>query len=389
MISIDCELAIADAIKNKRALFKFISANDVGQTGSHQYGFYLPKGAWKLFTSHPPVKGANTDSFVDVVWQRGLVTHSRIVWYGNGTRSEYRLTRFGRDFPFLHHDNIGSLFILIPISYVEFRAYVLESEEDIAEFQSSLGIEVVGSWGVYEPDGATAHNSDNCIQIRFDSFAEALLEFPLTKVIAKEVQQILDECIVEFENKSPDDKLIRYITEEYSLFKMIERRLTEPAITRKFHNIDDFIETAASILNRRKSRAGKSLEYHVENILKQSGITFDSKPRIDGRVEPDILIPGKAAYEDPSFPAEKLVIVGVKTTCKDRWRQVLNEGKRIPRKHILTLQQGISSSQLVEMNEADVTLIVPEPLHRHYPTEREISILSLSDFIESIKKITQ
>jgi len=387
MISIDCEQAIADALRCKSALFKFISANDVGQTGSHQYGFYLPKSAWRLFSPHPPVKGVNKDSFVEVCWQSGLVTNSRIVWYGSGTRSEYRLTRFGKDFRFLHHDNIGNLFIFIPISKAEFRAYVLESEDDIEEFQSALGIEIIGTWGVYGPGGNTLRTTDECILARFDSYAAALREFPLTKTIATEVQQILNDCIHKFQLMTPDEKLMHYITEEYSLFKMIERRLTEPAITRKFQDIDDFIETAASILNRRKSRAGKSLEYHVEEILSQAGIPFDSKPRIDGRVEPDILIPGKAAYEDPSFPTEKLVIVGIKTTCKDRWRQVLNEGKRIQRKHILTLQHGISSSQLGEMNEADVTLVVPKPLHGHYPNDRPFSILSLNDFIESVKQI--
>ena len=51
------ELAIADAIKHGKALLKFISPNDVGKTGSHQAGYYLPKKAAYLFTPFPPEVG--------------------------------------------------------------------------------------------------------------------------------------------------------------------------------------------------------------------------------------------------------------------------------------------------------------------------------------------
>ena len=60
-------------------------------------------------------------------------------------------------------------------------------------------------------------------------------------------------------------------------------------------------------------------------------------------------------------------MIGLKTTCKDRWRQVLNEGRRVKAKHILTLQQGITGNQLKEMQEAGVSLVVPKPLHNKYP----------------------
>jgi uncharacterized metal-binding protein len=54
---------------------------------------------------------------------------------------------------------------------------------------------------------------------------------------------------------------------------------------------------------------------------------------------------------DRHYPTNKLFMVGVKTTCKDRWRQVLNEAKRVKDKHILTTQQGISKRQLNDMKE--------------------------------------
>ena len=77
------EQAVADAIQYGRALFKFISPNDAGLTGSHQCGFYLPKSVWKLYSPNPPIRGENKDSFADVLWQDGRITNSRVIWYGS------------------------------------------------------------------------------------------------------------------------------------------------------------------------------------------------------------------------------------------------------------------------------------------------------------------
>ncbi len=45
-------------------------------------------------------------------------------------------------------------------------------------------------------------------------------------------------------------------------------------------------------------------------------------------------------------------MLAVKTTCKDRWRQILNEAQRIKPKHLLTLQEGVSHRQFDEMQES-------------------------------------
>jgi len=55
---------------------------------------------------------------------------------------------------------------------------------------------------------------------------------------------------------------------------------------------------------------------------------------------------------------ESLTLV---TTCKDRWRQVINEADRIPEKHLFTLQPTISKNQLREMTDEKVHLVVPSP----------------------------
>src|SRR5258708_38420770 len=136
MASPECERAIEDAVRYGGALLKFISPNDVGLTGGHQYGYYIPKheDVWPLFTPQPPEKGTNHTHPIHIVWQNGRETDSNVKWYGVGTRSEYRITAFGKDFPYISHHVVGDLLVLIPVEKQKlFRGYVLDQEEDIEE----------------------------------------------------------------------------------------------------------------------------------------------------------------------------------------------------------------------------------------------------------------
>jgi len=155
-------------------------------------------------------------------------------------------------------------------------------------------------------------------------------------------------------------------------------------VNRLFPDIDDFIKVASSIMNRRKSRAGRSMENHVEYLLTEAKIPFEVKPEIDG--EPDIIIPGKDAYYDKKYPDDKLFMLGVKTTCKDRWRQILNEALRIKNKHLVTIQEGISKKQLLEMQKAKVSLIVPKRLHSRYPKDPSVKLLDVEGFMKFVRR---
>lgn len=372
--------AIQDATTHGRAILKFISPNDVGLTGGHQCGFYLPKSVWQMYSPHPPERGENKKSWPKVLWQDGRVTDSCVTWYGSGTRSEYRLTRFGRDFPYLNPDSVGDLLVLIPKSHDEFIAYVLDTEDDIEEVQAALGIEVAATWGVYDAAAAPVETEDECIDRQFREFASRLDAFPPTHEFSTAARRALDECIRAFREKNPDDRLLAWIDAEYRLFRLVERRLCAPEIQRLFRSVDDFLQTASRIMNRRKSRAGWSLEHHFEHLLTEAAIPFAARSsEIEG--EPDIVIPSVEAYNDPAFPEDRLCVLGVKTTCKDRWRQVLNEARRVRRKHILTLQPGISANQLRAMQEAGVQLVVPENLQHHYPPNSGVELLSVERFL--------
>jgi hypothetical protein len=386
MATIHGQHAIDEALRAGRAILKFISANDVNKTGAHQYGFYLPKEAWPLFTPHQPEKGVNKKSWPKVRWQNGLETASCVTWYGKGTRREYRLTRFQHDFPYLTEDSVGNLLVIVPISHDEFHAYVLDLDEDIQDVQAALDTQVAGRFAVYESGATPAETENSCLDREFRDFLNGLRTFPNTTIVSSVTRHAVATCVRAFVKRSPDSQLVRWVTEEFRLFRMIERRFAQDDVVRLFKDIDDFLKTASKLMQARKSRAGRSLENHIEHLFIASGLKFEMRRILDG-TRPDVIIPSKAAYDDPRFPREKLIAIGIKTTCKDRWRQVLREAPQVHIKHILTTQRGISIRQLNEMHESNVVLVVPKVLHKDYPKKHAISILTLEQFIRKARGI--
>ncbi|HFP6239063.1 TPA: type II restriction endonuclease [Klebsiella pneumoniae] len=81
---------------------------------------------------------------------------------------------------------------------------------------------------------------------------------------------------------------------------------------------------------------------------------------------------------------ENLRMLAVKTTCKDRWRQILNEADKIHQVHLFTLQEGVSLAQYREMRESGVRLVVPSSLHKKYPEAVRAELMTLGAFIAEL-----
>jgi type II restriction enzyme len=388
MQSAIAEAALRDALATGKAILKFISRNDVGDTGGHQCGYYLPKHSWQVFTSMPPTKGVVSKAEVKIAWSDGRTTESVVTWYGAGTRSEYRLTRFGRDFPFLDRDNVGSLLVLVPVSFTEYHAYVVDTDEDIETIQTGLGIEVVQKVAVYERGLEPPEETENdCIERHFRDSTAKVSAFPTSKILSAETLKALDDCIRDFRRTEPDKRLLLSVHAEYRLFRMMERKLCGPLVTQPFRDIDDFLGVAQTILQRRKGRAGLSFQNHFESLLTDHSVSFSSQPVLKDNSRPDFILPNVLAYNDARYPRDKITVLALKTTCRDRWRQVLEEAPGVPKRHILTLQPGISVSQLRQMKAANVSLVVPEELQKDYNVkESGIELLTVGAFIKQVQR---
>lgn len=337
----------------------------------------------------PGQKGENKDRNITIKWQDTFETESRFIYYGRGTRNEYRLTRFGRGFPFLTDDNVGDLFILRQIEPNYYEAYVLSADDDIDSFLGAIGISPTETNGLISMQQITPSPEDLIHQL----FQEILVQydqFPATNMMAQYAREcymrahhINDEVL----RNNPDTSLLAWINTEYDLFKAFENKLYSPEISRGFGNVEALITYSNQILNRRKSRAGKSLEHHLSGIFTANHLRFETQVITEEHKKPDFIFPDGESYHNFEFPADDLIFLGAKTTCKDRWRQILNEADRIPVKHLFTLQQGISKNQLTEIYRENVCLVVPEPYKTFFdPTFRD-RILSLKQFTDSVRRI--
>ncbi len=380
------ELAISDALYHGRALLKFMSPNDVGTTGSHQAGFYLPKGAWEMYTPHAPLDGRNDKHAVTIHWEGTRETKSVVTWYGTGTRSEYRLTRFGRNFMFKDDYFVGSLLVLVPVDISNFRAHVLDIDEDILEAQVALGVEIVSGWGIYDRTQPAIEEQDECLRHRLHEFMAGIDDFPSGDEFSEETRMALIDCVPGFINLSADEKIIKGRDTEYELFKLVEQSICGPIVERGFRSIDEFVSVANSITNRRRSRAGRSFENHIRFTLRDAEIPFEHQPDVDGR--PDFIIPSAAPYNDYDYPVDRLFVIGAKTTSRERWRQLLDEGRRVRSKYFMTLQPNMSNRQFDAIVDADVRLVVPESLHTGYPIGaiRSNELLSVHRFIDMVRE---
>lgn len=379
--------AIEAVNQSKVAFSKFITANDAGVTGGHQSGFHLHKNSYSLYFDEPGKKGENKDKIVKIKWHDDFYTESRFIYYGTGTRDEYRLTRFGRGFPLLNEDSVGNLLVLAKMEEEEYAGYVLETDDDIEEFLGAFGISTTETNQII-PKASDKVETNSLT----DLFAKYILglnvDFPQTLEVADTARSLFIKSLNQKDGvikENPDKELLNWLNAEYQLFKAIEVNRYAGIISTPFNDVDDFVQTANSILNRRKSRAGKSLEHHLGYMFSTFELKFSEQPVTEGNKKPDFIFPGEKEYHNFQFDKNKLVFLGAKTTCKDRWRQVINEADRIDEKHLFTLQQGISANQLKEMKEHKVRLVVPKEYIKAYPPEYQSEIRTLGSFISYVE----
>lgn len=374
-------------VQNAKCAFcRFITANDTGKNGSHQAGFYIPKCAASLLFETPGMKGENKDKFVEVKWQDDFITNSRFIYYGQGTRNEYRITRFGKNFPYFEEENVGDLLIIAQYSQTFYYGFVLQSDQDIDDFFAYFNLSPEMTNQLI--DVTQANSPEKQLESEIQKLIDKYTEFPETRQMAKfareiynKIHNITDTIIC----KTPDEQLLKWIDTEYRLFRSFEEKVYSPIYNHPFPNCQELIKFSNVILNRRKSRAGKSLEHHLATIFTAARLEYEEQAITEDNKKPDFLFPNGEAYHNLLFPADKLVFLGAKTTCKDRWRQVLNEANRIDTKYLFTLQQGISKNQLREMKHEHLKLVVPKAYVTSFDKEFQPEIETLASFIEMVR----
>jgi EcoRII C terminal len=186
---------------------------------------------------------------------------------------------------------------------------------------------------------------------------------------------------------TPDAALVAWMEHEELLFRTLERHLLEKQLKElqsEPMNTDSYMQLLLSFQQRRKSRAGSALENHLEAIFTENGLTYTRTGVTENGLRPDFIFPGISEYHDPAFQAARLTMVAAKTTCKDRWRQILNEASRIKIKHLLTLEPSISQNQIREMRSEQVQLVLPQELHTTYHASQQSWLMSIADLLKLV-----
>lgn len=380
--------AIDSVLSGKGSYCKFLSANDSGETGGHQSGILISKTAKQLlFTDKELNENHILKKNGKIKWQDDFETNCTFTWYES--KNELRITGFGRGFPLLRPEYTGALFVFVKDSPEDYQGYLFNTDEDIQEFLDSFGLTPAETNRPIELNEVSLETRE---KMAMSLFIDSLtVDFPSSVDMSTAARNIVFEVYSTrfLTVKDPDTALLQWTEAEYRLFREIEHSRYGATVSQGFKTVDDFIALANQVLNRRKSRAGKSLEHHLSAIFDDNKIQYTAQAITEGNKKPDFLFPSEEAYHDMSFSIDKLCTLAAKTTCKDRWRQILNEADRLrdENKYLCTMQQGISSAQMDEMQAEKVVLVVPKPYIMAYPKDKRDRIWTVGKFVSYVKEM--
>ncbi|HET7832484.1 MAG TPA: type II restriction endonuclease [Gallionella sp.] len=395
---------------------KYLSAVDANPDRSNQHEIGgLPRVGFKRYLGEP-VRGDRVEFNARLVYiserdDAPLVCNDTLTWYGATRRDatrplEYRLYYKSNavtellnegDFFLIAKLLDGSLLLVFapPGGTIEAQLRVLFGLDEMGnQFQSGeLGKQalILPLRFLLEEIGVTLSDGDEdgrWLERLITQFGET--SFPATQAFSSFARESGTE--VDPINE-PDNALMQWMEHEERLFRIFERHLVGQRLKQGFgvngDDVDAFVDFSLSVHNRRKSRVGHAFEGHLEAVFSANSLAFERGKKkwqvTENNSKPDFLFPGFASYHDPTFPDERLFILGAKTTCKDRWRQVLAEAARIKTKHLITLEAAISQNQTDEMHHSGLQLVVPDSIQGTYTEVQRNWLMDVASFINIIK----
>jgi hypothetical protein len=369
---------------------KRLSPNDTGLTKSNQVGPYIPKPvAFPLLGLEPAAK---PDADVSRMWNYWLVSHDqrnelRLVYYMS--KNECRLTRFGgRRSPVQDPENTSRLMVFaFRDDGSTLQGWLARSDDEEELIQDWTGQVVPGFpirrrvvEGQLRLDELFAVPADACNCAMSDLPSHWALEFPAPTALTAEAVSRMG-----LHDQDVDSRLMRRFECEYSIFRTVEEAHVLPKVSSGFRGVDAFVQVAMSVINRRKSRAGRSLELQLATVFDEERITYERQVMTETGSTVDFLFPSLDRYYNASHGDPDVRMLAVKTTLRDRWRQVLQEGRKIEPKHLFTMDEAVTIPQYQDMKSRGVLLVVPQRRVASYPPPIRTDVLTLGRFVELVR----
>ena len=343
---------------------KRLSANDTGLTGGHQVGFYLP-GDFALTVAPElaqPVLNPRR------LLQLSLVSHDQraepsLIYYNSRTirrqsngRNEFRVTGFGgRRSALQDPESTGSILVTAWDRSSGVEGWLTTSLDQEAVVESVLGpvepatqvTRLTSVTGQPELTVAAQAECDPEISTLPPGWS---VRFPPGKELTEEAVRRRPGTGLDMDRRLVD----RYRC-EFGLFKIVESAHTTPLVSGGFATVDEFLTVAQAVANRRKARAGRSLELHLAQVFDEESVRYEVGGATEGNRRPDFLFPSLASYQ----AGRATWMLGVKTSVKDRWRQVLDEAARIPRSISSRFPRACRMPSSVKWKELDCAWLSP------------------------------
>lgn len=384
---------------------KRLSAVEADVRSSHQHEFNGVAALKRIFGQAPgPEHHAARFVYLRDYQDEPIVADGELTWYDarerHPTRSEHRL--YFRPNAVMDRAGTGDQLIIGCRPDGSVLVVVAEAGSTVAaQLRWLFGVADLADQGFFVRDGLDSEHDRLALASRIvlenigiepkpppDTYLEGLIArfaagFPTTREFSDYARSTLPEVRPA---DGPDAALTAWMEREELLFRSFERHLIADRLMQGFGDVDAFIAFSLSVQNRRKSRAGFALENHLASLLGTDGVRFARGAVTENRSKPDFLFPGTAEYRDPDFPTSRLTSLGVKSTCKDRWRQVLAEADRVEHKHLLTLEPAISTNQTDEMRARQLQLVLPHSLHDTYSTAQQAWLMDVSGFVKMLRE---
>ncbi|MEZ6965168.1 type II restriction endonuclease [Aeromonas sp. S9(2024)] len=395
------------------AAFKYLSIVDADPKSSHQHeiGGLVNAGIGRELGMPDDGSQRNiraTMVYLSESYDEPLVSEDIVTWYDaryqkEDRGAEWRLyyksndvsNRFQPgDFFLIALTREGSLLMIFCPPYSDFELQIrslfgarsIEArDKGLTRLPIDMGLAVpirlmLARYGI-----EIGHSGPDYLNMLLDKFGSV---FPKTRDFSEFTRTLAKGiCPVE----QPDEALIEWMEVEESAFRQLEKHIVKETLLAGFgengDDVDEFVRFSLSVQNRRKSRSGHAFENHIEFILNKSGVHFERGGLTEERQKPDFIFPSSTSYADKNFPSEKIRILGAKTTCKDRWRQVLAEAARVGRKHLITMEPAISENQTIQMQANHLQLVVPTTVQQTYAPEQRSWLMSFRDFIDEVKSL--
>src|SRR5690606_36841702 len=178
-----------------------------------------------------------------------------------------------------------------------------QTEDDIEDFFAALNITSTETNKIIPKQ--QEQTAENRLLTCFLDYIKTLsIDFPPTFDLAFHARQCYNEVYAVSDSTiktDPDKEILTWLNAEYQLFKTIENDRYSTRIQTPFASVEELVESANTMLNRRKSRSGKSLEHRLSEVFSTFCLTYETQAVTEGNKKPDFLFPGKAAYHNTAY----------------------------------------------------------------------------------------